>query len=336
VITLARPWRYLGLLSLAWLVACQLSVPVVIRPSLPPAHACQVIAHDLGQTQICGMPQRIVALDNQALDLLLALGQKPVGYAEDVRAQVGRPQIGQPVLGVKYLNDYLQNRPVFVGGSWSPSLETVLYLQPDLIIGNFLDDHQYQLLNQIAPTLPFDLHVPDAWQTKVKRLGQILNQTALSEKAIDQYQQKVTALKRQLNSAQPPRLLLLSMSGLDQIEVFNQQSFAGKILADVGFRLVMPPGVDQDYATISQESLIDLTADQVIVMASDRSQAQQIQAFWQASPVLRSLPVWQQQRVKFVDYHLWMRITGPLAAQLVLDQAETLPQLGSQALEPLL
>jgi iron complex transport system substrate-binding protein len=88
--------------------------------------------------------------------------------------------------------------------------------------------------------------------------------------------------------------------------------------------LVMPSGVNQDYAAISQESLIDLATDQVIVMASDRSQVQQIRTLWQNSPVLRSLPAWQQGRVKFVDYHLWMRITGPLSVQLVLDEIETL------------
>jgi iron complex transport system substrate-binding protein len=319
-----RAWRYLGLLGLSLLVACQLSGPRVVSLAPTSNRLCQVISHDLGQTKVCGLPQRIVALDNQALDLLLALGREPIGYAEDVRSQVGQPQTGQPVLGVKYLNDYLETRPVYVGGLWSPSLEAVLRLHPDLIVGNFLDDYQYQILSQIAPTLSLNLHTPDAWRTKVKVLGQILNRPTLSQQTISAYDHRVAALKQHLNRKPKSRLLLLSMSGLEHIEVFNQQSFSGKILADLGFHLVMPSGVNQDYAAISQESLIDLATDQVIVMASDRSQVQQIRILWQNSPVLRSLPAWQQGRVKFVDYHLWMRITGPLSVQLVLDEIETL------------
>lgn len=110
-------------------------------PSL--SSECRVIEHDLGETEICGQPERVVALGSYELDLLLSLGIEPVGYAEDGRALVGSPQPGKPVVGVKYLGDRLTNKPIHVGTWQAPSLETILKLQPDLILRDYLDQSLY-------------------------------------------------------------------------------------------------------------------------------------------------------------------------------------------------
>jgi len=40
---------------------------------------CRVIEHDLGETEVCGQPQKVVTINTYALDLLLSLGVQPAG-----------------------------------------------------------------------------------------------------------------------------------------------------------------------------------------------------------------------------------------------------------------
>lgn len=289
------------------------------------ASNCQVIKHDLGETQICGQPQRIVALDPQALDLLLALGIEPIAYAEDRRALVGSPKTGESIVSVKYLGDRLTTNPVHVGISQSPSLEAILVLKPDLIVGSYMGSTEYQLLSKIAPTLlPLDLEVPDRWRTKIQILGQALRREEIASAVLELHDRQIQKAKANLEDHQGELILLLSMSGLDYIEVFSQNSFAGKLLEDIGFTLFIPTqlGFADTEIVISPEVLPQLKPDRIVVMASGNSKVDRIQQIWKENRILRSLPAYQADRVYFVDYQLWSRITGSIAAELILDEIQ--------------
>lgn len=286
--------------------------------------ACQIVHHAWGETELCEQPERIIALDPHALDLLLSLGIEPVGYAEDRRALVGSPELGQAIGGVKYLGVRLQRSPVHVGTWQTPSLETMLGLKPDLILSGYLDQSQYRTFSQIAPTLiPVDdWNSPKQWQENLLVLGQILNQPAKAEQAIDNYNQKIKTVKAELASNDLQTVLLLSMTGLDYIGIFNGETFAGAILEDLGFQLVVPEHLVavNGEIIISLETLPQLNPDLIIVMASGDSQVEQIEQVWTSNPILRSQPTYQNNHVYFVDYQLWSRIQGAIAAELVITQ----------------
>jgi iron complex transport system substrate-binding protein len=320
-----------SLLSFLLLIACATCQrPVTQQEGGLASSNCRVVKHDLGTTEICGQPQRIIALDTQALDLLLALGVEPIGYAEDRRALVGSPQLGQSVIGVKYLGDRLTTNPVHIGTSQSPSLETILALKPDLIFGSHLGNTEHQMLQKIAPTvLPLDLATPDQWRKKIQILGQILHREDKASAVLTAHDQQIRQTQTQLVEYQGQLILLLSMSGLESIEVFHQNTFAGKLLEDVGFHLLVPAQLHlaNETVSISAEILPQLKADWIIVMASGNSQVKQIQQTWEENSILRSLPAYQQHRVYFVDYQLWSRITGPIAAELVLNEIQNMLRL---------
>jgi iron complex transport system substrate-binding protein len=289
---------------------------------------CKVVTHAWGETQLCGQTQRIIALDPHALDLLLSLEIQPIGYAEDSRALLGSPELGKTVGGVKYLGDRLENSPIHVGTWQSPSLETMLRLQPDLILSGYLDQSQYKIFSKVAPTLiPIDNWIsPKQWQQNLLILGQTLNQYEKAQQVINVYDQNVNAAKNKLSQSDRRNVLLLSMTGLDYIGIFNNETFAGAILEDLGFELVVP---DQLIAThgeivISLETLPELDPDLIIVMASGDSSVDQVKQVWASNSILRSLPVYQNNQVHFVDYQLWSRIQGAIAAELVIDQIQTM------------
>ncbi|PIG95259.1 hypothetical protein [Gloeocapsopsis sp. IPPAS B-1203] len=45
---------------------------------------------------------------------------------------------------------------------------------------------------------------------------------------------------------------------------------------------------------------------------------------WQQNAVLRSLCAYQNNQVYFVDYQLWSRIRGAIAADLIVDNVQEL------------
>jgi iron complex transport system substrate-binding protein len=284
-----------------------------------------VVKHDFSFTKICGQPQRIIALDPQALDLLLALGIEPVGYAEDRRALVGSPETGKSIEGVKYLGNRLSINPVHIGISQSPSLEAILVLKPDLIVGTYIGSAEYQLFNKIAPTLlPLELEAPDQWRTNIQILGQALQREEIASAVLESHDRRIRNTQANLANHQGESILLLSMSELSDIEAFSQDSFAGKLLQDIGFTLLVPVrlGFANEETVISLEVLPQLKPDRIIVMASGNSKVNQIHQIWQKNSILRSIPAYQTNRVYFVDYQLWSRITGAIAAELILDDIQ--------------
>lgn len=70
----------LGIITACLTVACSSSDRDNSSPSS--STDCQSLQHDRGETQVCGQPQKIVAIGPNMLELLLALDVQPVGYAD--------------------------------------------------------------------------------------------------------------------------------------------------------------------------------------------------------------------------------------------------------------
>ena len=285
---------------------------------------CRVIEHDLGKTEICGQPEQVVALEPYWLDLLLSLGIEPVGYAGDQRALVGSPQPGEPVVKVKYLGDRLTSNPAHVGTWQTPSLEAILQLQPDLILRG--GPPFYDQFSQIAPTLLMsDEGLAKRWPQDLLLLGRVMEREQLAKQIIEEYSQRVARVSTELEPiSRDQKVLLLSMTGLDYIGVFTEETFAGDLLKDLGFQLVLPEKLPIEYGAIviSLEILPQLEADIIIVMASGKSSVEQVKTVWEQNPILQRLPASKAGRVYFADYQLWSRIDGPIAAELITEQIQ--------------
>lgn len=287
-----------------------------------------MVQHDFGKISICGQPQRVVALDPHALDLLLSLGVQPVGYAEYRPALVGSPKSGEQMVEIKYLGDRITSNPTYVGTWDSPSLEVILRLKPDLILGRLYDRSLYANLSKIAPTLfPFDDFDNDEWQRSLLTLGKAMDREQRARQVMREHNQRIATARAELESSiHDSQVLLLSMSGLDSIEVFTDETYAGSLLKELGLQLVIPKHLQATYGqiNISLETLPQLDADIIIVMASADNTVENAKRQWFQNPILRSLSASQAERVYFVDYQLWSRITGPIAAELIINEVREL------------
>jgi len=58
------------------------AIPATADPS-----ACRTIGHDMGETQVCGTPTKVVVLGPHMLDILLSLGLLGGGFCRDLANQ---------------------------------------------------------------------------------------------------------------------------------------------------------------------------------------------------------------------------------------------------------
>ncbi|HEX7134918.1 MAG TPA: ABC transporter substrate-binding protein [Iamia sp.] len=126
------------------------------------------IEHRYGETEITERPERIVTLDLQWTDVLLALDAPPVGYLVD-------PTSGEEM---PWQEDLLADSTRITATTSVPA-EQIVDLQPDLIVVTYLAEDQdaYDDLARIAPTISTlsDSQV-DTWQDIAGVAGQLLGE----------------------------------------------------------------------------------------------------------------------------------------------------------------
>nr|WP_275072634.1 iron-siderophore ABC transporter substrate-binding protein [Petrachloros mirabilis] len=319
-------------LTILLVSACGISTSP--NPSSPSSQTsttqCQAIEHDVGTTQVCGQPQRIAVLGPHMLDILLSLGIQPSGYAE-INLYFNPETIGEPITHIPYLDNLITSSPINLGLRDSPSLEALLKFKPDLILGERVFAQQYySKLSQIAPTLLFEgSSGKDDWKTSVQVIAKALGHQSDAHKVISSHNQKLATVRAQLTpvAVTQPRVLLLDARDLpNTFWAYDNETFAGGLIEEIGFQLVFPTDQNQRRKEdrISLEVLPQVKADIIIAIASD-NEMENSKHVWNQSPITQSLQATQENRVYFVDYHIWgSNVRGPITAEILIDEAHRL------------
>jgi iron complex transport system substrate-binding protein len=125
------------------------------------------VEHVYGTTTVEGRPSKVVSLDTQWTDVLIALGEPPVGYVLDPNVEGG---------SFPWRDDQLADSTGISTIDGVP-YEQVAALQPDLIVGSYLieDEAAYRRLSEIAPTIPLlGSRDVDPWQDMATVAGDFL------------------------------------------------------------------------------------------------------------------------------------------------------------------
>ena len=327
----SRQLLQLGLLVIlmsALTVACQGSPEqnLASQPLAAETENCHIVEHLADETEICGIPEKIAVLGPHMLDILLSLGIQPAGYAEFSAEGVGRPMSEIPVLGSRVTTE-----PTSLGLRNSPSLEAIVQLKPDLILGeDFLE--QYSNLSAIAPTLMFSGQ-EDHWKQSIPKIARVFDQEERAQEIINLHNQKVARLRDELTTvaATYPRVLHFATSQLPgSMDLRTGCSFSGILLQELGFEVAIPKNqtIQITDNPISLEVLPQLETDIVIVIVTDHlhdDAVEQAKRFWQENPIMQSIAANKGNRVYFVDYYTWgSNMRGPIAADMILDDIRQL------------
>ncbi|MCU0526239.1 MAG: iron-siderophore ABC transporter substrate-binding protein [Elainella sp. Prado103] len=328
-----RSWL-LGFLIGMGMSACQPFFPQsssIVPTSSPHLADCRRVDHALGTTNICGSPQRIAVLSPHILDQVLALGEQPIAYAETIALDLDR--FDDPQGQIPYLGTYVTTQPINLGDRKTPSLEKLIRLQPDLILGEeWLSKAQYPLLSRIAPTLLFtdEKQGSQHWSNNIEQIGQALGRKAIAQQILTDAAGQLAATRKILAPvvATYPQVLVLSINPMMTNVEVAADSTVGYLLEQLGFELVLPQaaiGSAARWQPVSLEILPSLEADIVIVIGWDHATLygveDRLQAAWHRIPLLATLPAAQADRIFFVDYQLWGSITrGAITDRLLLSR----------------
>ncbi|MFB4202666.1 putative siderophore-binding lipoprotein YfiY [wastewater metagenome] len=290
---------------------------MVALAATPVADARTVVTA-YGEVDIDGTPQRVVTLYEGALDAALAVDVAPVG-AVTTRG-------GDGVAG------YIQDRAgdvAIVGTPRETNVEAVLAQRPDLILASpRLPRAQYELLSGIAPTVVPDVQGfrADAWKDEARLYARALGQTPAMDEAIARVENRAariaSAVTGRYNADDRTAYLVRWMPQGPM--VMSSRLFATGLLGAAGFDVETAGlvGGDRPHSDpLSLEALSRIDGDWLFLATLNADGREALDAA-RTSPAFRRLDVVRRERVVPVDGQLWTSASGPLAAEVVLDDIE--------------
>jgi len=285
---------------------------------------------------VCGQPQRIVALGPYVLESLLTLGIQPVGFADHMMLHQGT--YDNPSQQIPYLGNRITQPLANVGLAYSPSIESLLKIQPDLIVGTESNASQYATLSEMAPTVLVKWADPE---NSLRTIAQAVGHSDQAEQLLTKTEQHIAAAREAFAPfvAANPKVLLLSSSQLQEINLGNSgHGQCSSLIEALGFQLVAPPGFDRtntdSLVPISLETLPQLNeADSIILLGSNFSALNEADTFenhqlislkqsWEQNALAQSLQASKAGRVYFIPAYLCLGLPGSIGTELYLDELQ--------------
>lgn len=300
--------------------ACTTSPTANYEPISPLAG--RTIEHANGETVVPLEPERVVILGS-VVDAL-ALGVKPIGAT-----LTGLPQRA----GVEQLSPMLSNRTdeiVVLGHTNQPNLERIVSLTPDLILGASKARHLYAQLAPIAPTVMVDIsNGASDWKRYVLDAAITLGKQSEAEDLLSQYEQRVALFRQLMGDRLETTVVSVSRFRPDHFRIYQQNSFSGAVLADIG--LPRPPSQQKNkpYEKTSLEKISRLDGD-VLFFMQDNPEDSMLSRV-ESHPLWNQLGVVKRQQVHEVSLEAWFLNPGIVSAHMMLnDLFRTLVPEGQQ------
>ncbi|MBD2164910.1 iron-siderophore ABC transporter substrate-binding protein [Calothrix membranacea FACHB-236] len=291
------------------IAACNHNIPQTVNNQI----ATKTVSNILGEVKVPLKPQRVVVLEeNIVLDSVLALGIKPVGVAYCQECE-------EKFRGIP--SDLLADVPVVGNIGTQPSLEKILSLKPDLILGLTWLKGSYELLSSIAPTVLIDFPTMYDFKARLRYVAQVLGKSDRAEELLNQYQNRIEKLRQQLGKQlQSKTISVIHLAGAADIFYSYRPDFLtyGQILSDVGLPLVQKNQKQLDL-TLSIEVLPKYDADILFIMTEHLSQDfkstnPDFLAFLQ-KPIWSKLKAVQNKQVYKVNWS----VGGAMGANRIID-----------------
>lgn len=266
-----------------------------------------------GPVTIQGEVNRVITLDEGALDTLLALGIQPVG---SVAARGGK---GLP----NYLEAHAKDVPI-VGVTREPNLEAIFSQRPDLILASpGLEKRVYDVLSKMAPTIVPSTPTTAPWAERNALYVSALGKDAEMQQLVANVEARIASLRDEIKAGQTYSVVRWMPQGP---MAMSSQLMAGQLLTALGMqstemahRLGERPHSD----ILSLENLGSVDADWMF-LATLNEQGDATLATARQQPAFARLNAAGKGQAVAVDGQVWSSGTGVLAARRVLDDIERL------------
>lgn len=285
--------------------------------SVAQAQTTRTLETAFGQVEIAGQPERIVVLDEGALDTALSVGVTPMAALAS--------RAGTDV--ANYLQEYLTEPIEIVGTVREPNLEAIFRLRPDLILASSETNQAlYQKLSRIAPTVvPFASSTFSDWKSNVRLFGQALNKEEATEEKLAEIDELLQNLKQRNDGDKVVSVIRWNPQGP---VLMSGYLFTGQLIRAAGFQTLALADELRERPhsdTLSLENLAQIDADWLL-LASLNDDGKKALANAQEQPAFRRLQAVQNDQVRIVEGQIWSSSYGPLAAEVIIeDLSELIP-----------
>lgn len=203
-----------------------------------------------------------------------------------------------------------------VGAEHQPSLERILRLKPDLVIALDLDPRFYEPISTIAPTVVREFEkIKLSFKDNFRSIAQLLNRQEEAEKVLDRYEEKVSSLRRRLESQpQKPEVSVIYHVG-GQFQAPASEAICFQVLNDLNVRIKSVFLNPTEYLPISIESISDYDADVLFIADFDNKPS----SYFLQNPLIASLQSAKNQQAYAVGADTWFPY-GPLGVDKLLDE----------------
>lgn len=287
------------------------------------------LSHVFGATTITAKPERIAVIGWMAQDVVLALGQVPVGVPKQTW---GGDQNGLLPWDTSAIAALGGPMPVRYDDTQVP-FEQILALAPDLILAPYsgLTRADYDRLSQIAPTVGWsDAAWSGSWQAVTLTVGKALGQTQQAQALVDATDAELAAI-----AAAHPEFAGKSFTfGWPDLAQASFGVYVGsdsrvKLLEDVG--LILSPGASAlsgqgFFVPVSFERLETLDADVVITWQTDQGE---IEALLENPLFARFAPVARGHMIAMLDRSFVMATSAPSVLSIPWAMDRLVPELAA-------
>jgi len=281
--------------------------------------AAREITHAMGVAEVPDNPQRIVVLTNEGTEALLAVGITPVGA---VRSWLGDPwydHIAEQMAEVTVL-----------GEESAVNLEVLVSLEPDLILGNKQrHENIYEQLAAIAPTVISERLRGD-WKINMELYTEAAGKGEEGKAALAAFDQRVADIRAALGDSVEEEISIARFMAA-QTRIYFRDSFSGLILEEIGFARPASQDKPEFAEEITKERIPEFEGDRLIYFTYEtgNGEADSQAADWTADPLWQNLEVVKAGKVHAVSDAVWNTAGGIIAANLLLDDVESIYGLAS-------
>jgi iron complex transport system substrate-binding protein len=277
------------------LLICLCILTVVI-----PCWASRVLKDETGQSvTVPDHPHRIICLVPSITDSAFSLGA-----ADDVVA----------------ISDYVKYPPEAmlkpsVGSISNPSMETILSLHPDLVLG-MPQSNQRSVLDEIQslgiPVYLVDPHGIAGILHSIISLGQAINREAQAAAVVARLEQRIAAVRASVQGK--PVIKVFAPVSYDPVITIGKGAFITEIIEAAGGESITAD-LPQEWPQISMEAVVARAPEALLLVRGGRITLDILKD----RPGWNALPAVRERRVYFVDKRV--EFPSPVAIDALEDLA---------------
>lgn len=269
-------------------------------PSEPGSVFPVSVEHKYGTTEIPSKPERIVTLGLSDHDVVLALGEVPVGAIDWFKER--------PYGKFAWAKELWGDTPPEIVGERDDYLnEKILNLDPDLILAQYsgMTKEQYDELSKFAPVVAQPVGFDDygaPWQDMALLAGKAMGLEDETNRMISEIDAKFAAVREAHPDWQGKSVAVVDPYEAGKYAVFQASDPKAAFLEELGF--AVPENINEEAAgtnavEISTERSDMIDQDLLVVLSFDPAAAQ---SQMESDPIYQGLAVAREKRAMFVPY----------------------------------